>query len=255
VNKVKTYFEKERKRDHYAIRGKIKQFLETYRSEVELKNANTKAFWSRRIIQEYASLPASPVYKHKINLAADFLTNIKGKILDAGFGYGHLERKISKNKNIQIYGVDISDSAVKRIRKEIKGDFRTGDILALPHKSSFFDCIFALDVLEHIPPHKVFRAYRELYRVLKKGGYLVVSVPLNEGLEEKIRKGENPGAHLREYTANIIRMEMKVSKFKVFKEDFLYAFEKNYALKNLILKLSPIKLRDPNQIILYSQKT
>ncbi len=47
-----------------------------------------------------------------------------------------------------------------------------------------FDCVLAFDVLEHIPEH--LQALREIARILKPGGYCIVSVPQKDNLDKTI---------------------------------------------------------------------
>ena len=49
------------------------------------------------------------------------------------------------------------------------------DIKNLPFASASFDCVICSEVLEHIPEHE--NALKELVRILKPQGNLVVSVP------------------------------------------------------------------------------
>ena len=93
------------------------------------------------------------------------------------------------------------------------------------------DIVLVLDVLEHLPTNKTYEAYSELIRVLKPGGTLIVSVPLNEGLEEMLKHGKNPNGHLRAYTPDILKTELKLSGFKIIRECYLFAFSKLYFLK------------------------
>jgi SAM-dependent methyltransferase len=53
--------------------------------------------------------------------------------------------------------------------------FVCGDATALPFESNTFDAITMFDVLEHIPDHQA--AIQEAQRVLKPGGFLLVSTP------------------------------------------------------------------------------
>lgn len=50
-----------------------------------------------------------------------------------------------------------------------------GSLLDVRHPDEFFDCAMTTQVLEHIADHK--QAASELGRIVKKGGYLIVSVP------------------------------------------------------------------------------
>lgn len=45
-----------------------------------------------------------------------------------------------------------------------------------------FDIAYCSHVLEHMPPHEIDQALRELHRVLKPGGFLVAVVPNLEGV-------------------------------------------------------------------------
>lgn len=47
-----------------------------------------------------------------------------------------------------------------------------------------FDCVIACDVLEHVPDHLA--AMREANRVLKKGGYCILTVPQKDNLAKTI---------------------------------------------------------------------
>lgn len=64
-------------------------------------------------------------------------------------------------------------------------DIRTGDISeGLPFPDGSFDCAFCIEVLEHVPTP--FEALREVYRVVKPGGVLVLSVPNPYHIKELI---------------------------------------------------------------------
>jgi SAM-dependent methyltransferase len=51
-----------------------------------------------------------------------------------------------------------------------------GDVTSIPNSAGQFDAILCIHVLEHVEEDR--RAMRELYRVLKPGGWAIVSVPL-----------------------------------------------------------------------------
>lgn len=51
-------------------------------------------------------------------------------------------------------------------------------------KDGQFDCVIACDVLEHVPDH--IGAMREANRVLKKGGYCILTVPQKDHLDKTI---------------------------------------------------------------------
>lgn len=51
-----------------------------------------------------------------------------------------------------------------------------GDVTALPFAEASFDALLCIHVLEHVPEDR--RAIAELYRVLRPGGWAIVSVPI-----------------------------------------------------------------------------
>lgn len=56
------------------------------------------------------------------------------------------------------------------------------DLTELYYENDFFDIIICNHVLEHIPDDK--KAISEMFRVLKKGGKAIVTVPMDEKLEK-----------------------------------------------------------------------
>jgi SAM-dependent methyltransferase len=52
---------------------------------------------------------------------------------------------------------------------------KQGSLLDIPYENESVDCAMTTQVLEHIEDHE--RAARELGRIVKRGGYIIVSVP------------------------------------------------------------------------------
>jgi len=216
---------------------------------LEFRNRNTASFWNKLLFKKNKTLVKSQIYKDKIDNVLRMIRRYEGEFLDIGFGRGNLETKIIKEKlNIEIYGVDISPKAVKNAEKELKGFFYVSNIFKLPFNKYFFDIVAILDVLEHIEKDRIMVALKEVARVLKKGGRLVISIPLNENLETLVKEGENYNAHMREYTYDILAKELKNADFRIIDKKFLYAFAKYYKLKTFLMNFFPW-LRKPNLLI------
>jgi len=98
------------------------------------------------------------------------------RVLDVGCAYGFSVQQ-GLAMGLDMYGVDISDYAVKRAEKlGLKNRVKRGDVCQLPFESEFFDGVMCIHVLEHIPDfHK---ALEEINRVLKMGGIFYVALPL-----------------------------------------------------------------------------
>ncbi len=92
-----------------------------------------------------------------------------------------------------------------------------GDALALPFEDAVFDKIIAAEVMEHIPHDTL--AMKELFRVLKPGGQVAVTVP--SWLPERIcwLLSEDyhtaPGGHVRIYTRAELEAKLKSTGFRI----------------------------------------
>ncbi|MEK7606193.1 MAG: class I SAM-dependent methyltransferase [Patescibacteria group bacterium] len=119
------------------------------------------------------------LYFGYINFCSAFAKDVSGPILDAGCGDGRLLGVLRETtKNTKLYGVDYSESALRFARAFVPGaTFSADDLAHLLYSNDFFDQIYLIETLEHIPPEHIETLVRELKRVLRKGGTLVVTVP------------------------------------------------------------------------------
>lgn len=99
------------------------------------------------------------------------------KVLDAGCAHGYLYPFFEK-KGVEYFGVDFSENLIKIAKEKYpKGNFFVADILNLPFSDNFFDKVFSISVLHHIPSKKLRqKAFEEVKRVLKPQGLFIVRV-------------------------------------------------------------------------------
>lgn len=99
------------------------------------------------------------------------------KVLDLGCGNGRLV-ELFGGKNIEYFGVDGSENLVEIAREKYPAKyFQVADVLNLPFGVDYFDKIFSIAVLHHIPSKELRGQFiREARRVLKPGGLLVITV-------------------------------------------------------------------------------
>lgn len=100
--------------------------------------------------------------------------NSNCKILDIGCGMGHTSLLLSK-LTPQLVGIDISAEGVKVSKERVNRGFVVADSVRLPFRDECFDCVVMKDVLEHI--ENDLQAIREVHRVLKYKGILVLYIP------------------------------------------------------------------------------
>jgi ubiquinone/menaquinone biosynthesis C-methylase UbiE len=102
-----------------------------------------------------------------------------GAVLDAGCGPGVLVDELVRGQGCELWGVDVSPEMIDRARERHSGlervHFGVGDVESLPFQSGFFDAAIAMGVLEYLPHSGP--ALQEMFRVLKPGGTLIVTLP------------------------------------------------------------------------------
>ena len=215
----------------------------------EVKDLNTSSFWNEKLSGKTDLEKQDGMTKDRVKTAFKFLPKSAKKVLDIGAGNGFIEELLIGNKNIKIFGNDISTSAVKNLKFKFKGEFRKESIYKMMYPKKAFDAIFALEVLEHVPPSKILTLFKKIREFLKRKGSLIISVPTNEGLE---KMKNNPNGHVRVYTENLIRSELKISGFKVLKLKTLYAFKNFYAFKKISSRILRNKWK-PNDIVVVAK--
>lgn len=99
------------------------------------------------------------------------------RVLDLGCGNGRL-LEIFKDKNIDYIGIDSSEKLIEIAKKKYpKAKFQKADALNLPFPANYFDKVYSIAVLHHIPSVKFrLRFLKEAKRVLKPEGLLILTV-------------------------------------------------------------------------------
>jgi ubiquinone/menaquinone biosynthesis C-methylase UbiE len=102
------------------------------------------------------------------------------RFLDVGCGTGVLTRLAAEmvGASGQALGIDPAPRMIAVARKNAAGnsqaEFRIAAIERLPFESGSFDVAVASLMLHHLPPDLKLGGLREVYRVLKPGGRLIV---------------------------------------------------------------------------------
>lgn len=253
----KNPFRVEELRNFLAAESRLDDLKKTYvKSYGAVKDINSATFWDTVFKTRGAEEIKSPMTADRIKEVIQTIKIMRGRLLDVGFGWGFVEKGLLKLKKdtLSFYGIDISKIAITEAKKTLPGKFIKSSIFKIPFPSDYFDIVVSLEVLEHVLPFKTFRALNELWRVLKRGSFLIISVPLNEGLEAMYKLGLNPNGHVRVYTPELIKAELKIAGFKILREKYFYAFNNLYWLKNF-LRRTVLKNRwQPNVILLVAQR-
>ena len=108
-----------------------------------------------------------------------------GKLLDVGCGPGFF--LAYAGNYYDIYGVDISEYAIREAKKRVPAaKLQIGSATHLYYKRDYFDVVTCFDLLEHLPDPEL--AVEEFNRVLSDKGVLIIRVPNINSLGAKRRK-------------------------------------------------------------------
>jgi SAM-dependent methyltransferase len=136
------------------------------------------------------------------------------RILEIGCGSGALLQDLQEKNTV--YGMDLADAALKICRERGLDCVSMADVTALPYGDEAFDTVIAIDVLEHIDDDGA--ALREIHRVAKPGGTLIVTVPAFQMLWSRRDVDHH---HKRRYRVSGIRKRLRDGGFEVLKATYV----------------------------------
>lgn len=180
------------------------------------------------------------------------------KIIDLGCGTGYYLFLLSNlSLEINLTGFDNDYKALdeaKQLLFDKKINFVKGDMHKMPFKNSSFDKAVASEVLEHLTNDIL--ALEEIFRILKPGGILVISVPsinypflwdpINWVLQRFFRTHIETGffsgiwsGHVRLYSLNELKSKLEKAGFKIeiIEELTYWSLPFNHYLVNLVARL------------------
>ena len=118
-----------------------------------------------------------PTYLAKLAFVRNYLTRLPTgtRVLDAGCGEGVLVEEF--HGRLAIEGIDPNYASEHVTR---------GSLTTLPYGDATFERATCLDVLEHLTFDEQPKAIAELFRVIRPGGELLVSVPNLAHLQSRV---------------------------------------------------------------------
>lgn len=104
---------------------------------------------------------------------------VTGKVLDVGCGSGKLLWEL-KTLGWQVEGIDAPQAKIQSQRRQLKIKTANLQTQLLPYPKNYFDLVVCLDTLEHMSDDR--RLVREMDRVAKTKGIIIISVPAYQWL-------------------------------------------------------------------------
>ena len=171
----------------------------------------------------YDELRHKPLDRQLLDRFADGVREV-GLACDMGCGPGQVARYLHE-RGAQVCGIDLSPEMVVRARRLNPGiDFEQGDMLALDTEDEAWAGIAAFYSIIHIPRDEVVRALRELRRVLRPGGLLLLTFHIGDEIK-----------HLEEWWGHKVCVD-----FLFFRSDEMARY-----LKSAGFEIEEIIERDP----------
>lgn len=139
-------------------------------------SSNTKQLLEREI---------DPAFSRRAEIILENLKLSPGmRVLDIGCGRGfYLGALAQLNLGVEIFGLDhnsqylkLAAENLKTIKTSSKVSLCLAESQKLPFNENYFDRVICSEVLEHVKDDE--EVISEIFRVLKKGGMLLLSVPV-----------------------------------------------------------------------------
>jgi SAM-dependent methyltransferase len=155
---------------------------------VEWTSARIRSFWGR-----FDDRPDNDNAHFGLQRGAAVLNFVKkhvrltGPVLDLGCASGHL-LDYMVDRGIRCAGADITLRPLAIARQRLSGHSNFLGVVALsdrhslPYKTGSFEAVFLLETIEHLFPDQSVQLMREIKRILRPGGRLIVTAPNNEDL-------------------------------------------------------------------------
>lgn len=139
--------------------------------------------WNALTPQDHATLDvilrneADMAYRRRARILLDYMELHDGeRVFDCGCGMGFYLMAMGKLRKLNLVGLD---GDVERLhwaqRERVPASLTNGNIFQLPFADATFDKVLMSEVLEHLSDDR--RGLQEIFRVLKPGGVLALSVP------------------------------------------------------------------------------
>lgn len=122
--------------------------------------------------------------RRRRKMVLGLMEGLTGNVLDYGCGYGDLVHAISARHDV--IGTDLDPRRVAFAAQEYAPiEFKVCSETGVPFDNETFQIVVSTVVLPFVPDHEAY--IREIYRVLKPGGYAVISTTNPKDVRQALR--------------------------------------------------------------------
>ena len=169
--------------------------------------------WTGERLETFIDAETTLEHLHRYAIAKDLVANKTVLDIACGEGYG---ASILADAALSVTGVDISKEVINSAKDKYRRSnlsFITGSAARIPCESHQFDVVVSFETIEHHDKHD--EMLREIKRVLKPNGLLIISSP--DKLHYSEEKNFSNAYHVKELYENefkeIIKIHFDNSKF------------------------------------------
>jgi len=179
-------------------------------SELPAVCIDERRFFNKRAYKfnEAATKILAPIYPVIAEQIIDECRITEGICIDVGCGPAQLGMELAKRTSLIIYALDVSEEMLKMAKENVeKAGLNgklipiSGDVHAMPFKNEFADLVISRGSLPFWRD-KV-QAFREIYRVLKAGGFTFIGGGFGRDMEVRSKVRER-----------MLKLRKEIPKFK-----------------------------------------
>lgn len=148
-------------------------------------------------------------------------------LLELGCGRADKSRAIAKagaNRRLLALEVDqIQHARNLELESPANLRFGLGGAEQIPAEANSFDVVFLFRSLHHVPVERMDRAFSEIERVLRPGGFVCISEPLFRGEFNEILRIFHDESHVRREAFAAIERAVRSGRFELGSQTFVRA--------------------------------
>jgi ubiquinone/menaquinone biosynthesis C-methylase UbiE len=170
-------------------------------SEAEWRSRLSKFYQERDDYHRMTAGDGQKVFHPQVLMLLKLLKP-QGRYVEIGCGSGLICHQVGKVANV--HGFDVAPIAIAKASQRYASErvvFDVADASACPQPSNSVDGVYCFEVLEHL--YDPLKAIREMVRIAKPGGFILVSCPNRFSLDLHLRK--RPMVRFAEIILSLVR--------------------------------------------------